>query len=584
VKNLKISTQLSLLVGVLSVMLLGVGLMGLWGINRSNAALKTVYHDRTIPIDQLSHVNALQLSNRLVLTNALLQTLPAAEAMAQIEANSAKADKLWDAFMATHLTAQEIKLAKAAADANSSFIQEGLLPSVAALRANNSKEMMRLQIEKVRPLSGVLSQSLDALTKLQIDEARAQFEAAAAAAATLRVVSMLAIGLGVLLAAGFGYLMARSIGRQLGAEPAEAAALAQRVAAGDLDTQIALRDGDDSSLMAQLKAMQGSLADVVGRVRQNADSVATASAQIAQGNNDLSSRTEQQASALQQTAASMEELSATVKQNADNARQANQLALGASTVAVQGGEVVGRVVDTMKGINDSSKRIADIISVIDGIAFQTNILALNAAVEAARAGEQGRGFAVVAAEVRNLAQRSAEAAKEIEGLITASVERVEQGTVLVDQAGTTMSEVVNSIKRVTDIMGEISAASTEQSAGVAQVGEAVSQMDQATQQNAALVEQSAAAAESLKQQALMLVQAVAVFKSSSGSGNFAAPAAAASVPTKASYPAVDRRGPGRAKNVTRPKFGGKPATAATPESASTPPAAQRTGTDDWESF
>jgi methyl-accepting chemotaxis protein len=582
VKNLKISSQLSLLVGVLSVMLLGIGLIGLWGMSRSNAALKSVYEDRTVPIEQLAHMNALQLSNRLALTNALLQTLPAAEAAAQIDANIGKAGKLWEAYMATKLTAQEAKLAKAAADTRASFVQEGLLPAVVALRANNPKEVLRVQLDKIRPLSGALEESLEALMTLQIDEARAQYEAAAAAAATLRLVSMLAIGLGVLLAAVFGYLMTRSIVRQLGAEPAEAAALAQRVAAGDLDTPITLRDGDSSSLMAQLKTMQGSLADVVGRVRQNADSVATASAQIAQGNNDLSSRTEQQASALQQTAASMEELSATVKQNADNARQANQLALGASTVAVQGGEVVGRVVDTMKGINDSSKRIADIISVIDGIAFQTNILALNAAVEAARAGEQGRGFAVVASEVRNLAQRSAEAAKEIKGLITASVERVEQGTALVDQAGATMSEVVNSIKRVTDIMGEISAASTEQSAGVAQVGEAVSQMDQATQQNAALVEQSAAAAESLKQQAQMLVQAVAVFRTSSGGMAFSAPAAAPSAPPKASYPTVERRGPGRAKNVTRPKFGDKPAAAASPAPAS--PAPQRTGTDDWESF
>jgi len=275
---------------------------------------------------------------------------------------------------------------------------------------------------------------------------------------------------------------------------------------------IQVKQGDTTSLMAQLRIMQESLARVVDGVRQNSESVAIASAQIAQGNTDLSQRTEEQASALQQTAATMDELGATVRNNADNARQANQLALGASSVAAKGGEVVGQVVDTMKGISDSSRKIAEIIAVIDGIAFQTNILALNAAVEAARAGEQGRGFAVVASEVRNLAQRSASAAKEIKELISTSVERVENGTALVDQAGKTMSEIVGAIKRVADIVGEISAASAEQSAGVGQVGQAVTQMDQATQQNAALVEESAAAAESLRGRAQQLVQAVAVFK------------------------------------------------------------------------
>jgi len=293
----------------------------------------------------------------------------------------------------------------------------------------------------------------------------------------------------------------------------EAQAAAHRIAEGDLTVDLRSEGRDEiGSLLQAMQSMQVALREVVGRVRSNADSVATASAQIAQGNQDLSGRTEQQASSLQQTAASMEELGSTVNQNADNARQASQLALGASQVAVKGGEVVAQVVDTMKGINNSSRQIADIIGVIDGIAFQTNILALNAAVEAARAGEQGRGFAVVASEVRSLAQRSAEAAKEIKSLITASVERVEQGTALVDQAGATMEEVVASIRRVTDIVGEISSASVEQSSGVAQVGQAVTQMDQATQQNAALVEESAAAAESLKQQAQGLVQAVAVFK------------------------------------------------------------------------
>jgi methyl-accepting chemotaxis protein len=369
---------------------------------------------------------------------------------------------------------------------------------------------------------------------------------------------------------GFAIYMVRVM-RQLGAEPGELKLVADAVAGGDLTAPIHLRSGDNSSVMVSLKKMTENLASTVAGVRQNADGVATASAQIASGNMDLSGRTEQQAAALEETASSMEELSSTVKQNADNAKQANQLAMSASTVAVKGGDVVSQVVDTMKGINDSSKKIADIISVIDGIAFQTNILALNAAVEAARAGEQGRGFAVVASEVRSLAGRSADAAKEIKGLITASVERVEQGTALVDQAGATMSEVVASIKRVTDIMGEISAASSEQSAGVAQVGEAITQMDQATQQNAALVEESAAAAESLKSQAQQLVSAVAVFKLSAGEPHAAAAPLAR---------AAERRGPQRATNVTRPKFGAKAAPAASAE-----PAPAKTGTDgEWASF
>jgi len=577
--NLRISTQLSLFVGAVSVMLLGVGLLGLYGMSRSSDASRAVHEDRASPIEQLADINALQLGSRLALSQALLQALPAAEAAAQIEAHIAQASELWALYMATPPTAQDLGLAKAVADARARFVQDGLMPSMAALRANNLKEAMRLQAEKVRPLSAALEQSLDGLGRRHLVDARTQHEAAMADAAALRVGLLLGIGLGMLLAAGFGYRISVSVGRQLGAEPALAAALVQRVAAGELDTPIALRDGDRSSLMAQLKTMQSSLSEVVDRVRQNADSVASASALIALGNNDLSVRTEQQASALQQTAASMEELSATVKQNADNARQANQLAMGASTVAVHGGEVVARVVDTMKGINDSSKRIADIISVIDGIAFQTNLLALNAAVEAARAGEQGRGFAVVAAEVRNLAQRSAEAAKEIKGLITASVERVEHGTALVDQAGATMGEVVNSIRRVTDIMGEISAASAEQSAGVAQVGEALSQMDQATQQNAALVEQSASAAESLKHQALLLVRAVTVFKVGPTETAVALQPPTVAVCPRPSQPAPERRGPGRAKNVMRPNFGAK-----SPPAAAGGAAAAGTGTDDWESF
>nr|WP_315242305.1 methyl-accepting chemotaxis protein [uncultured Albidiferax sp.] len=314
-----------------------------------------------------------------------------------------------------------------------------------------------------------------------------------------------------LLAIVLAWFISRNLLRQLGGQPSDVAGLANAISHADLSRVVAAPQGDTHSVVSAMARMQASLTQIVQSIRQGADGVATASSEIAQGNHDLSARTEHQASALAQTAASMDALGATVQENADSARAANQLALQASTVAVRGGDEVGRVVQTMQGINDSSRKIADIIGVIDGIAFQTNILALNAAVEAARAGEQGRGFAVVASEVRLLAQRSADAAKEIKLLISASVQRVEQGVVLVDQAGSTMAEVVGSIRRVTDIMGAISAASAAQCTGMSQVGQAVAQMDLVNQQNAALVEQMAAAASGLKSQADDLVQVVAVF-------------------------------------------------------------------------
>ena len=341
-------------------------------------------------------------------------------------------------------------------------------------------------------------------------------EAAAATAGTADAVFHLArnalfasLVVGLVLAVAAGAWITRSITRPLEA----ALKVADRVAAGDLTGTIDSHGNDEvGQLLKTMQRMQAALVRVVSQVRHSSDNVSHASAEIAQGNHDLSARTELQASALQQTTVSMDNLSAAVRHNANSAHHANQLAREASTVAEQGGEVVGRVVETMKGINAASNKINDIISVIDGIAFQTNILALNAAVEAARAGEQGRGFAVVASEVRSLAGRSAEAAKEIKHLIHASVERVEAGTLLVDQAGATMAEVVTSIRKVTQIMGEISVASGEQSTNVSQVGQVIAQMDQATQQNAALVEEMAASASSLRQLATELVHNLAAFK------------------------------------------------------------------------
>jgi methyl-accepting chemotaxis protein len=438
-----------------------------------------------------------------------------------------------------------------------------------ALAAGNMEEAAKIRAEHTTPLGAATVKGFADLIVMQRKAAADSAESAITSVDNLRITIVSFMLIAALVASVMVVLSVRAIVTPL----KEASRLAEAVAGGDLTVQIEAKGGDEVSEVLQgLQHMQASLSKVVSNVRQSSESLATASAEIAQGNQDLSARTESQASALEETAASMEELGSTVKQNADNARQANQLAQSASTVAVKGGEVVAQVVDTMKGINDSSRKIADIISVIDGIAFQTNILALNAAVEAARAGEQGRGFAVVAGEVRNLASRSAEAAKEIKTLITESVERVGHGSTLVDQAGATMSEVVASIRRVTDIMGEISAASAEQSSGVSQVGEAVTQMDHATQQNAALVEEMAAAAGSLKGQAQELVQAVAVFKLAQGAGAVSPPAG--------SRPKV------AAATHTRPQAG-KPALAPrlNAPAVSKPTTAKAGPADgDWENF
>jgi methyl-accepting chemotaxis protein len=509
-RNFKIFTRLLVLVGVLSALLVALGAIGLFGIARSNAAMESMYQNRMQAQRAVADFRYLTTRNRQLVSNALLSPAPekVAKAIEEAEANIGKSDQAWEALLATAMSPERQKYIQAIGEQRQKIMKEGLAPALAALKDADVATARVLVVRKFDDLYDPIGSDMGALLALTQKEARDEYDAAVQRFGTIRWIVIGSIALGVLFAALFGVALVRGITRPL----QRAGQVADAVAHGDLSQPIDTSGKDEvAAVMQALAAMQASLSNVVASVRQTSDSVANASTEIAQGNLDLSSRTEHQASALQETAASTEQLSSTVRQNADHALQANRLALSASTVAAEGGAMVAEVVQTMKGIHESSQKIADIIGVIDGIAFQTNILALNAAVEAARAGEQGRGFAVVASEVRSLAGRSADAAKEIKLLISTSVERVARGTAQVDKAGATMTEVVNAIRSVTGIVGEITAASSEQSTGVTQIGEAVSQIDQATQQNAALVEEMAAAANNMRTQAQDLVNAVAVF-------------------------------------------------------------------------
>ena len=519
--NLSIKSRLVFVIGFLSVLLVGIGILGLTSLNSTNGALKSVYEDRTVALGQLARISMLVNQNQITLSGVTAGQLSAFpddvsvvdKKVEEVGTTIKEIETLWKAYLGTYLTPAEKKLADEFDANRRTYGRTGMIPAIAALHAHDFQQASELLQGPLTQAYPPVQKSMEALNQLQLDVAKREFEASQARYALVRNVSIAAIVFGVLLAGLIGYWLIRMISRSLN----EALRLAESVAAGDLTQTIDVRSNDEiGRLLQALKNMNASLVTIVGQVRHGTETIAVASREIASGNADLSSRTESQASSLEETASSMEELTSTVKQNAENARQANQLVVSTADVAAKGGAVVGQVVDTMASIKDSSRKISDIIGVIDGIAFQTNILALNAAVEAARAGEQGRGFAVVASEVRNLAQRSAGAAKEIKSLIEDSVGKVDAGGKLVDEAGKTMDEIVTSVKRVTDIMSEIAAASQEQSAGIEQVNQAVGQMDEMTQQNAALVEEAAAAAESLQDQAGKLAEAVSVFKLESG--------------------------------------------------------------------
>lgn len=574
--NLTVKAKLFATLALTAVVMIAVGAVGLTGTQSSNHDLDAIFSNRFMPT---GWVGTLESSERELLTKAedavIRQDAAAVKSVLSLLNDRKASNKgLWEKLQATELTSQEREVADSFSRYGNevmSLTEDALL----AAQGGTFDKAESLLIEKARPTYDKLTETSEALLKLQIDVAQEMRTTAQASFTRTTAVIIGAIVLGIGLAGLFGFMLIRSIVGTLNA----AVNIADRIAGGELGNDVRIDSSDElGRLMDSLKRMDAKLVEIVGGVRGSAGAVGSAARELSHGNDDLSQRTQEQAAALEQTASSMEEMTATVKQNADNARQANQLAVGAREQAEKGGSVVHRAIGAMGEINASSRKIADIISVIDEIAFQTNLLALNAAVEAARAGEQGRGFAVVATEVRSLAQRSASAAKEIKDLINDSVDKVKVGSELVDESGKTLSEIMESVKKVTDIVAEIAAASEEQSAGIEQVNNAVNQMDNVTQQNAALVEQASAASKSMEQQSATLVTQIGYFRT----GVDMPPVQEVRMAEVVERPRVAKRAVA-ARPARRPA-----AAPARPVAASQPPAAplQRASGDDssWQEF
>jgi methyl-accepting chemotaxis protein len=574
--KMKVGTRLGLGFALVLLFLIAVTAVGIVRMAQIQDRLDHVVSFNNVVtrlvIDMRNNVNERVSSLRtLTLMSDPADMEPEMKRIKELSDKYAAHQKKLEAQFALEATAEE-KALMAAIKEHEAATMPAIAKASELWLSNQAEAATKVMIKEIRPPQKKWMESLDQLGALE-DKLNAQVQVDASEGFNSARTFMIFMGvLAVVISVGAAIVITRGLLKQLGGEPDYTASIAGSIANGDLSISINTSSTDKDSLLVEMKEMRNSLVGIVGQVRTGTETIGTASREIAAGNIDLSSRTEMQASSLEKTASAMEELTSTVKQNADNARQANQLAANASDVARKGGEVVSQVVDTMSSINESANKIVDIIGVIDGIAFQTNILALNAAVEAARAGEQGRGFAVVASEVRNLAQRSAGAAKEIKTLIGDSVEKVERGSKLVGQAGVTMDEVVDSVRRVTDIMGEIASASQEQSAGIEQVNQSIIEMDSMTQQNAALVEQAAAAAQSLQDQAGELARVVSIFKLSEHEERVQHAAA----PVRAATPVVVAKPAARAplkKAVAAPA-------AAKPKKI----AAAATAGDEWEEF